>query len=347
MPPFDQLTDVPGFRVGHWTNLDAATGCTVIACPPETVGGVDVRGAAPGTRETDLLRPGNLVNEVHAILLSGGSAFGLDAASGVMEVLAEQGVGLCFHDQIVPIVPAAILFDLGLGRIGYPNHAAGRAAYEAATPDRFQTGTIGAGTGATVAKLRGLDHAIKGGIGSASEHLDNGVVVAAIAAVNAAGVIRDPGTGKLVAGPRDDERGFVDVDALLRVAKLPPEQPDATDDEEPPEDAAAIPEPEAAELPTNTTLAVVATNAKLTKTQVNRVATVAHDGFASAIWPVHTRGDGDVVFALASGPIEVDHAGYRAVEAFAARAVERAILDAVRSATTLADIPSAAEWMAR
>ena len=328
MPHRDALTDVPGIRVGQWTDRRNVTGCTVVVCPPGTVGGVDVRGAAPGTRETDLLRPGNLIEEVHAVVLSGGSAFGLEAATGVMQELASRGVGLNFNDNIIPIVPSAILFDLGVGRPTHPTAESGRRALGRATGGTVEVGSVGAGTGATVATQGGLDRALKGGLGTASERLDTGVVVAAIAAVNPVGSIRDPFTGETVAAPRDDERGFLDLDSMLRVAALPPET--AT-----------------TEAATNTTLAVVATNARLTKTQINRVATVAHDGFASTIWPVHTRADGDVVFALATGEIDVDVAGYRAVEAFAVRAVERAILDAVRSATTLGGVPSVSEWALR
>lgn len=325
MPDRDALTDVAGIRVGHWTDRRAATGCTVVLCPPGTVGGVDVRGAAPGTRETDLLRPGNLVEEVHAVVLSGGSAFGLEAAGGVMQELAKQGVGLSFGGNVIPIVPSAILFDLGIGRPKHPTAQSGRRAMRQATGGRIEVGSVGAGTGATVAKLGGRERALKGGIGTASERLDTGVIVAALVAVNAAGAIRDPLSGELVAAPRDDERGFLDVDSLLRVAK------------------AAEPE-EATKPASNTTIGVVATNARLTKTQINRVATVAHDGLASTIWPVHTQADGDAIFSLASGDLEVDWAGYRAIEAFAVRAVERAVLNAVRKATSLANVPSATEW---
>lgn len=333
----DALTDVAGIRVGHWTNRRSATGCTVVLCPPGTVGGVDVRGAAPGTRETELLRPGNLIEEVHAILLSGGSAFGLDAATGVMEELAARGVGLNFRGNVVPIVPAAILFDLGVGRPAHPNADSGRRALRRATGGAIEVGSVGAGTGASVAKQGGIDRAIKGGIGTASERLDTGVIVAALAAVNAVGSIRDPRDGAIVAAPRDDERDFLDLDAILRVGVQPPD----ADASNPPQST------DATESAENTTLAVVATNARLTKTQINRIATVAHDGFASTIWPVHTRSDGDVIFALATGEFEVDAAGYRAVEAFAVRAVERAVLNAIRSATPIAGLPSATEWATR
>lgn len=328
----DAITDVRGIRVGHWTDRRAATGCTVIVCPPGTVGGVDVRGAAPGTRETDLLRPGNLVDEVHAVVLSGGSAFGLEAASGVMRALAEQGVGLAVGRARVPIVPSAILFDLGMGRLHWPDADAGRRALARAKAGRVEQGSVGAGTGATVAKLAGPERALKGGLGTASERLDTGVVVGAIAAVNAVGGIRDGRTGEMVAGPRADGAGFLDVDTLLRTGR------GRRRAVEPPE---VVPDG-----PQHTTIAVVATNAVLDKTQVNRIATVAHDGFARAIWPVHTRGDGDVIFALATGeqPVEADE--YPAIEAMCALVIERAVLAGVRAATGLAGVPSAAEWAA-
>ena len=321
----DAITDVRGIRVGHWTNRRAATGCTVILCPPGTVGGVDVRGAAPGTRETDLLRPGNLVEEVHAIVLSGGSAFGLEAASGVMHALAERGVGFEVGRARIPIVPAAILFDLGVGQLAWPDADAGRRAVARATGGRVEQGSVGAGTGATVAKLAGPDRALKGGIGTASELLETGIVVAAIAAVNAVGGIRDGRTGEVVAGPRGDRSDFLDVDALLRTGRGRSRAPERAE---------------------NTTIAVVATNAALTKTQVNRIATVAHDGFARAIWPVHTRSDGDVIFALATGEQTVEADEYPAIEAMCALVIERAVLAGVRAATGLAGVPSAAEWAA-
>ena len=321
----DAITDVRGIRVGHWTDRRAATGCTVILCPPGTVGGVDVRGAAPGTRETDLLRPCNLVEEVHAIVLSGGSAFGLEAATGVMHALAEQGIGLEVGRARVPIVPSAILFDLNTGRLAWPDAEAGRKAVARAKSGRVEQGSVGAGTGATVAKLAGPERALKGGLGTASEVLDTGVVVAAIAAVNAVGGIRDGRTGEVVAGPRGDRTGFLDVDALLRTGRGRRRAPEQAE---------------------NTTIAVVATSAALTKTQVNRIATVAHDGFARAIWPVHTRADGDVIFALATGEQVVEADEYPAIEAMCALVIERAVLAGVRAATGLAGVPSAAEWAA-
>jgi len=320
MPFHDAITDVAGIRVGHWTNRRSATGCSVILCPPGTIGGVDVRGAAPGTRETDLLRPENAIQEVHAILLSGGSAFGLAAASGVMDELAERGTGISFGGHTIPIVPAAILFDLGIGRPAHPDEAAGRRAVRRARGGAIEVGSVGAGTGASIAKSAGRDHALKGGIGTASELLDSGVVVAAIVALNAIGGVRNPQSGEPIAAPRGKRRQFPDLDQLVRAAPAP-----------------AVPGE-------NTTLAVVATNARLNKTQVNRMATVAHDGFGSAIWPVHTRADGDVIFGLATGEVEVTPAELTSIDAYATRAIERAIVNAVESAESLAGFPSAAEW---
>ena len=320
----DSITDVAGIRVGHWTNRRAATGCTVVLCPPGTVGGVDVRGAAPGTRETDLLRPENTIQEVHAILLSGGSAFGLAAATGVMEELAGRGVGFSFGGHTIPIVPAAILFDLGIGRPAHPDADAGRRAVRRARSGAIELGSVGAGTGATIAKSAGREHALKGGLGTASELLDSGVIVAALVALNAVGGVRDPRTGEQIAAPRGKRREFQDLDELVRATPAPAPTPGE-----------------------NTTLAVVATNARLTKTQANRLATVAHDGFGSAIWPVHTRADGDVIFGLATGEVEVSAAELTGIEAYATRAVERAIVSAVRSAQSLADTPSVAEWRGR
>ncbi len=336
------ITDVPGVRVGHWTWRRGATGCTAVLCEAGAVGGVDVRGAAPGTRETDLLRPGNLVERVHAVTLSGGSAFGLAAADGVMRHLAARGSGLAFGGNVIPIVPAAILFDLGVGTKRAPGAAEGERAARAASGGRVEEGSVGAGAGATVAKLAGRARALKGGLGTASERLDTGVVVGALAAVNAAGAIRDPATGETVAAPRADGGGFVDVDAHLRTGRAWPEDEDGEDDPDGEGgEGAAEPGPE------HTTLAVVATNARLTREQANRLATVCHDGFARTIWPAHCRSDGDVVFVLATGEAEADAHAYAALEAMASRAVERAVLRGVRLATGLAGVPSAAEWLAR
>jgi L-aminopeptidase/D-esterase-like protein len=352
MPPHrDAITDVPGIRVGHWTDRRAATGCTVVLYPHGAVGGVDVRGGAPGTRETDLLDPLNLVEEVHAVLLTGGSAMGLDAASGVVRYLRERGYGFHLGPHTVPIVPGAVLFDLGVGRERWPDADAGYRAARGATGGRVEQGSVGAGTGATIAKLTGPDRRLKGGLGTASEFIDTGVIVGAIVAVNAVGVVRDPATGKVVAGVRDLEaagvsRGrrqsrFVDIDAFLRTGRGWPQPGGEGAGEEPLEVAKG-----AADAGGSTTIAVVATNARLTKTQASRLATVCHDGFARAIWPVHTRGDGDTIFTLATGEVDVEGPGYLALEAMATRAVERAIVQGVRLATGLAGVPSASEWLA-
>lgn len=346
----DAITDVPGIRVGHWTNRRAATGCTVVRCDAGAIGGVDVRGAAPGTRETDLLRPSNTIEAVHAVVLSGGSAFGLDAASGVMRYLAERGIGLEFAGHRIPIVPSAILFDLGLGAPRHPDANAGYRAAAAATAGRVLEGTVGAGTGATVAKQAGPERRLKGGLGTASERMDNGVIVGALVAVNAVGAIRDPRTGEVVAAPRGDRRGsFLDVDAILRTGRSWRDLEDAR--------AAARATGRRGRTPDNTleagvpegrgentTIAVVATNATLTKALANRLAEVCHDAFARTTWPAHTRGDGDAIFTLATGAVETDAAAYGALEAMATLALERAVLRGVRAATGLAATPSVSEW---
>ena len=275
------ITDVSGISVGHFTNREAATGCTVVLCPEGAVAGVDVRGSAPGTRETDLMRPGNLVQQVHAILLSGGSAFGLDAASGVMRYLEERGFGFKMGAGVVPIVPAAIIYDLGLVTHEVrPGAEDGYTACINATDDPPEEGSVGAGTGATVGKVLGRDRATKGGLGTSSIDL-GGITVGALAVVNAIGDVVDPDTGRVVAGPRDeDNRGFLRTTDILTNPK-------------------SNIEPQSA--PTNTTLAVVATNAALNKEQANKLAQMGHDGLALAVRPCHTMADGDVVFCLASG----------------------------------------------
>lgn len=323
----DAITDVPGIRVGHWTDRRAATGCTVVLCPPEgAVGGCDVRGGAPGTRETDLLRPGMLIERIHAVVLTGGSAFGLDAACGVMRYLEEQRIGYPFGKSYVPIVPAAVLFDLGIGRADVrPTAESGYRAARAAKSGRVAQGSVGAGTGATVAKAAGMKRCLKSGLGTACEHGPGGLLAGALAAVNAGGDIVDPDRGRAIAAPRADQPGaFLDTLELIRSGSARGPQPGQ-----------------------NTTVAVVATSARLTKEQANRLASVAHDGFARTIRPAHTRGDGDTVFVLATGERELDGAGYRALEVVAVRAVERAIVRGVLCATGLAGIPSAQGWTAR
>jgi L-aminopeptidase/D-esterase-like protein len=311
------LTDVAGLAVGHWTDEDAATGCTVVLCDGDgAVAGVDVRGSAPGTRETDLLDPVNVVQRVHAVLLGGGSAFGLDAACGVARWLEARGRGVEVGSLRVPIVPAAVLFDLAVGRPDVrPDAAAGEAACEAASTAPVTQGSVGAGTGAAVGKLTGFERATKSGLGSAGLRLAGGVTVGALVAVNAAGDVVDPASGAVVAGPRRDDGGFVRSSEWLC------------------EHAPRIGVGE------NTTLAVVATDAELTKPEVAKVAQMAHDGLARTIDPVHTMLDGDAVFALATGAAGV-RADVTAVGAAAATALAQAVLAAVRGATSLVGVPA-------
>lgn len=274
------ITRVAGIEVGHHTDSRRPTGCTVVLARGGAVAGVDVRGAAPGTRETDLLEPSNLVQQVHAVMLSGGSAWGLDAASGAMRWLEEQGIGLDVRVGRVPIVPAAVLFDLAVGdsRIR-PGADAGYAACAAAGTGRPDEGNVGAGTGACVGKVFGMERAMKGGIGTASLTV-HGVTVGALIACNAVGDVIDPHSGRLLAGARSaDGRQLHDTcRALLRGE-----------------------EPQPLLAGTNTTIGVVATDAQITKTQALRLAVTAHDGLARSIRPVHTMSDGDTLFALGTG----------------------------------------------
>lgn len=310
------LTAVPGIRVGHVTHLEGATGCTVVLCPEGAVAGVDQRGGAPGTRETDLLRPMHLVEQVHAVLLAGGSAFGLAAADGVMRYLEERGIGYPTGAGPVPIVPAAILFDLMIGSPAVrPDAAMGYAACEAATDAPIAQGSVGAGTGCRVGALQGNAFATKGGIGSASIDLGDGLVVAALIAVNAFGDVVDE-SGKIIAGMRDGSGGFPGVLNMMRFMARMTDPPAASQ---------------------NTVIGVIATNARLTKEQVNKIAQMAHDGLAQAVRPAHTLFDGDTIFALATGSIP---ANVNVIGAFAAEATAQAIRNAVHHATTLADVRS-------
>jgi L-aminopeptidase/D-esterase-like protein len=295
------------------------TGCTVVLTESGAIAGVDVRGAAPGTRETDLLDPLNTVDRVHAIVLAGGSAFGLDAASGAVRWLEERGHGFDTRVARVPIVPAAILFDLGVGDPKIrPDAGCGHRAASAATEGPVAEGSVGAGAGATVGKARGMTHAMKSGIGSAAILQSDGLVVAALAAVNAFGDVVDPESGAIVAGVRtDDGKGLADVRQLLRAGGMVQGR-----------------------LNENTTLVVVATNATLTKTQASKVAQMAHDGLARAIRPVHTPFDGDTTFVLATGrrPVADD---LLLVGALAADATTQAIVRAAREATSIPGLPAA------
>lgn len=315
------LTAVEGLKVGHFTLAGRPTGCTVILTEDGAVGGVDVRGGAPGTREIALLDPVNTVQRVHAIVLSGGSAFGLDTATGVMRYLEERGIGYRIGSNVVPIVAGAILYDLGVGEDPSirPGAECGYAAARAASAGPMEEGSVGAGAGATVGKLRGLARAMKGGVGTASITLEGGLTVSAVVAVNAVGDVIDPATGRVVAGVRTENgRELADARVLIRNG------------------------PSQADSGANTTLGVVATNATLTQAEATKVAQMAQDGFARAIYPSHTPGDGDTVFVLATGrlrgPTDVGTVG-----ALAADVVAAAILRAVRSARGLPGLPSVSD----
>ncbi len=309
----DSIVDVPGFRVGHYTDLEGATGCTVVLCDRPTVAGCLVAGAAPGTRETALLDPTCLVEEVHAVLLGGGSAFGLDAAGGVMRYLEERGRGFDMQVARVPIVTAAILFDLSVGSATVrPGSMEGYRACEAASGDSPTQGNVGAGTGATVGKALGPTFAMKGGLGSASVRLAGGAVVGALVAVNCAGDVVDPSTSSIVAGARHPSgKGFLDTARWLRGGGSP--------------DLAAG---------ANTTLAVVATDAHLTKSQANRLARLAYQGMARALRPI-TMFDGDTIFALGSATETDRKEELSVLGAAAAEALVEAILRGTRAAESL------------
>jgi L-aminopeptidase/D-esterase-like protein len=314
---FGNLCDVPGVLVGHATDPEALTGCTAVLFEEPAVVGVDVRGSSPGTRETDRLGPHGTVRRTHALLLTGGSAFGLAAAEGVVRFLEESGVGFDIGVARIPLVSAAVLFDLVVGDPAVrPGPEMGYEAASSARSKDFAQGSVGAGTGATVGKVLGLERAMKGGVGSASARLDGGLVVGALAAVNAFGDVRDPKTGRVIVGPRQEDGSLGDTVELL------------------PEAVSRMGWGE------NTTLGIVATNARLAKSGANKVAQMAHDGFARAIEPVHTTVDGDVAFAASVG--EVD-AATDVVGAWGARVMQEAILRAVRVARGVPGIPSLSE----
>ena len=315
------LTAVPGIKVGHHTLAERPTGCTVILAEAGVTAGVDVRGSAPATRETDLLNPVNLVQIAHAIVLSGGSAFGLDSASGVMRYLEERRIGFEFGPAHVPIVPAAAIFDLSLGdgRIR-PGAECGYQAARTATDASVTEGSVGAGAGATVGKTAGMARSMKGGVGSAAITLPNGLIVAALVVVNAAGDVIDAATGQVVAGVRTaDGKSFADARKILR--------------------AGGTGTPVSAGRQ-NTTLGVIATNARLTKTEATRVSQMAHDGYARALAPSHTSGDGDVIFTLATGTNGAGGSDVGQVGALAADVMADAIVRAARQATGVPGIPA-------
>ncbi|MCU1225170.1 MAG: peptidase DmpA [Edaphobacter sp.] len=318
LPQGGSITDVPGLKVGHYTLTERPTGCTVLICEAGATAGVDVRGSAPGTRETDLLSPTNSVQQVQAILLSGGSAYGLDAASGVVRYLEEHNLGYKIGEiGVVPIVPAAILMDLGVGNFKIrPNADAGYKACLAASTGPVAEGNVGAGAGATIGKMFGPKFAMKSGLGTASVRIgDTGIVVGALVAVNAVGDVVRPETGKVVAGARsEDGKGFRDSMAAIMHGYRVVVQNAA-----------------------NTTIGVVATNAPFTKTQMAKIAQMAHDGYARAINPVHTMGDGDTIFSMSTGTAKVK-ADVTTIGAIAATVMARAIVRAAMQATSLPDL---------
>ncbi|NLV73415.1 MAG: P1 family peptidase [Chloroflexi bacterium] len=309
------ITDVAGIQVGHWSDLEHLTGCSVVLAARGAVGGVAVRGFAPGTRETDPLRPGSLVEAVHGVLLTGGSAFGLAAADGVMRYLEERHIGYDAGAALVPIVPGAVLYDLELGSAAHrPDAAAGYAACQAAG-NAVAQGNVGAGTGATVGKLYGIRRAMKGGIGTASLSAGR-LVVGALVAVNALGDVIDPDTGALLAGVRKlRSEQMADTSALLRTAMV-----------------------RLAMRMRNTVIGVVATNARLSCAQANNLASSAHDGLARAVRPAHTLYDGDTLFALATGDVKTNAL---LVNVLAAQAVSNAIVNAILAAEPAGGLPSA------
>ena len=302
------ILDIKGLKVGQAENTAAKTGVTVVLAENGAVCGVDVRGAAPGTRETDLLHPINTIERVHAVALSGGSAFGLAAASGVMDWLEHRGIGFDVGVTKVPIVPSAVLFDLEYGDAFLrPDREMGMQACENASDSVLAEGDFGAGCGATVGKLRGMAHCSNSGIGSWSEETENGIRVAALIAVNAFGDVYE--NGKIIAGARDDDGHFISAeDGVIQMAS------------------------QLSFSGKNTTIGVIATNVKLTKAQATKVAGMAHDGLARCIRPIHTTMDGDTLFCLSTEDLELSAAPVDVVGILAARATEKAVLCAVRAA---------------
>ncbi len=312
------ITQVPGFCVGHASDFKNVTGCTVILCPPGTVGSADIRGSASGTRQMEALMGFHLVNEVHAVCLTGGSSFGLDAGGGVMEFLEEQGRGFDVTITRVPIVPTAVIYDLSVGNCRVrPDKAMGYAACRAARPEAQGDGSLGAGTGASVGKLLGIKHATKGGLGTSFLEGPEGLRVGALAVVNALGDVVDPATGEILAGARTtpDSREFADSIHLLRQGVVRQRFGE----------------------PSNTTLGVVATNARLTREQAQKIAQMGHNGLARCVRPVHTLFDGDIVFVLAHPQVPMD---LHIVGVLAETALQQAIVNAVKSAHGLGVLPS-------
>jgi L-aminopeptidase/D-esterase-like protein len=313
------LTAIAGIRVGHASNFDALTGCTAILCESGAVGGVDIRGSASETSSIDTLQPGHIATHVHGIVLSGGSAYGLETASGVRRYLEQNGAGFRMGRALVPIVPAAILFDLDIGKPGIrPTREMGEIAAAAATAEPVKEGAVGAGTGATVGKIFGIRQAMKSGIGSGLVELNGGVLVAALAVVNAFGDVRDPASGQLIAGARraPDGMELADTQAVMKAGGLRP-RPERR----------------------NTTLAVVATNARLSKVEATKLAELAGLGMARTIYPVYTMFDGDTTFALSIGDASGD---VNTLGVAAAEAVAQAVVRAVQNAPSMGGVPGLA-----
>ncbi|MFC2028365.1 P1 family peptidase [Chloroflexota bacterium] len=322
----NSITDIPGILVGQVEDLDSLTGCTVILCEKAATGGVDQRGGAPGTRETDLLNPINLVNKVNAILLAGGSAFGLNAASGVMRYLKEKKMGFNAGTVKVPIVPAAILFDLGIGNSdAFPDEEMGYQACKAASSEAPKQGNYGAGCGATVGKLYGMGQAMKSGIGTASVHLGGGVIVGAIVAVNAFGDVIEPTSGEILAGTRSKKLGPFQLGSPAYFANTLDSMRSLTGRKV-----------MGLAGKSNTVIGVVASNANFVKSETTKVAQMSQDGLARSIQPAHTMMDGDTIFALSTGRKSAD---VSTIGSWAAEALSIAILNAVRSAESTAGLP--------
>jgi L-aminopeptidase/D-esterase-like protein len=324
----NSITDVPGIKVGQVTDAVALTGCTVILCEKGAVGGVDQRGGAPGTRETDLLRPLHMIEKVHGVVLTGGSAFGLAAANGVMQYLGEKEIGFNTGIARVPIVPAAVLFDLGIGEATVrPDADMGYQACKKASTKPPKVGNAGAGTGCTVGKILGPNQAMKSGLGAASIEIGGGCVVAALMAVNAFGDVIDPITGTTIAGARSTQLGPIKIGSTGYFA-----------------DSLAVMKSKLGQSAlrfggnSNTVIGVVATNAKLDKNGANKVAQMAHNGLARTIRPAHTMLDGDTIFALSTGKKKVP---VSVIGAMAAEVVATAILNGVRAARPAGGLPAA------
>ncbi len=311
---YNNILDVKGIKVGQVEDKEALTGCTVIICEEGAACGVDVRGGGPGTRETDLLDPVNMIQKVHAVVLSGGSAFGLESTCGVSEYLEEHGIGFDVGVAKVPIVVGAVLFDLAVGNPKVrPNKSMGYKACQKASTTQLKQGNFGAGCGATVGKIKGMEYAMKGGIGSSSIVLPNGLVVSAMVAVNAFGDVYE--NGKVIAGTLDNSK--TNMLNSYELMKMGISKGGFNID--------------------NTTIGIVVTNGKLDKAQCKKVSQMAHNGYAKSIFPIHTPHDGDTIFTMATGEIETD---VTLLGSLATEVIEKSILNAIKNADTIKGIPS-------